>query len=78
MKKRLYKKALKWFIANRFCLIDPIPIIKGKYKLTVWNQWKAFKPQPIRHWHNVQPLIDNIEKQLSKQTAHERKYNLSR
>lgn len=68
MKKRLRKKALKWFIENRFCLIDPIPTIKGKYKLELWNQWKGFNKQMEKNccWHNVAPLIKSIENKLSK------------
>lgn len=61
MKKRLYKKALKWFISNRFCLIDPIPTIKGKYKLTLWSRWKEFNLQSIRYWNNVQPYWNNVQ-----------------
>lgn len=39
MKKRMYKKAIKWFVANHFCLFDPVPMIKGKHKLALWNKW---------------------------------------
>jgi hypothetical protein len=47
MNRRKYKKAIKWFIANRFCLIDPIPPIKGRYKLMLWNKWHKFNHVPI-------------------------------
>lgn len=40
MKKRLYKKAMKWFFANGLCLLEPRPKIKGKYKVKIWSKWK--------------------------------------
>ena len=56
MKRRLYKKALKWFVANRFCLFEPIPPIKGKHKRILWERWH----KEAERMRNATKIIEKI------------------